>query len=279
MMAGELENVEKALRDLGKSLKNLPRNPQPEQVHKLRTSARRVEAIAAALPPATGKQSRRLVKSIAPLRKAAGSVRDMDVLASSIRRLTHDVPSESLNRLIDHFQSARAEEAGELHRAFHRRHKKARRRLKRYTDAVELTLANGKAEQNGHSRNGHHRNAANPTAKHLARELAEWPKLNTGNIHDFRLKVKQLRYILQLNPRADMDLLDALGKTQRRIGEWHDWEQLAEIAGEFLEAERDRVLLARITEMTQKKFAAALGESNALRRLHLPSSALHVQGC
>ena len=278
-MAGELENVEKALRDLGKSLKNLPRNPQPEQVHKLRTSARRVEAIATALPAAQGKHSRRLVRLIAPLRKAAGSVRDMDVLASSIRRLTRDVPSDSLERLIDHFRSARAEEAGELHRAFNRRHKKARHRLKEYAHELESTLANGNHVKHGHRQNGRRRDPIDPTARHLAHDLAEWPKLNPENIHDFRLKVKQLRYILQLNPDADSELLESLGKAQRRIGDWHDWEQLDEIAGEYLDPEKDHALLTRINEIAQQKLTSALAESNSLRRRHLPSSALHILGC
>ena len=87
-MTGELERVQKALRELGKSLKSLPANPAPKEVHKLRTAARRVEAIAGALPEAEGKASRRLVKSIEPLRKAAGGVRDMDVLAANARKLS-----------------------------------------------------------------------------------------------------------------------------------------------------------------------------------------------
>ena len=49
-MAGELERVRKALRELSKSLKSLPGDPAPKEVHKLRTATRRVEAIAAALP-------------------------------------------------------------------------------------------------------------------------------------------------------------------------------------------------------------------------------------
>jgi CHAD domain-containing protein len=279
MMAGELENIERALRDLGKSLKNLPRNPQPEQVHKLRTSARRVEAIASALPPADGKQSRRLVKSIAPLRKAAGHVRDMDVLAASIRRLSHEAPGDSLARLAGHFRAARAEEAGELHRAFKHKGKEARHKLKEYAQRVESALVNGNTARNGHGRNGSYQTSIHPTAKHVARTLAEWPELNSGNIHDFRLKVKQLRYILQLDPKADLEFLESLGKTQRRIGEWHDWAQLAEVARESLNSQKDHALLARINEIEQQKLGRALGQSNSLRRHHLPSSAVHVLGC
>ena len=58
-MAGELERVRKVLRELGRLLASLPANPPPNKVHKLRTAARRVEAIAAALPAGDQKKSRR----------------------------------------------------------------------------------------------------------------------------------------------------------------------------------------------------------------------------
>ncbi len=86
-MADELERARKAVRELGKTLKSLPSDPPPREVHKLRTATRRVEAIAAVLAPVEGKESRRLLKSIEPVRKAAGGVREMDVLIGNARKL------------------------------------------------------------------------------------------------------------------------------------------------------------------------------------------------
>ncbi len=77
----------------------------------------------------------------------------------------------------------------------------------------------------------------------VVRELGEWPPLDAENIHAFRLKVKELRYILQLDADADPGLVEALGDVQRRIGDWHDWHQLEEIAREVLDLEQDRALL------------------------------------
>jgi CHAD domain-containing protein len=278
-MNGELESVHKALRDLRKSLKGLPRDPKPEAVHKLRTSARRVEAIAGALPDARGQTSRRLVESIQPLRKAAGGVRDMDVLAANIRKLRQTAPADSLTRLIDHLESARSDEASELRHTLDRKRKEARHNLKKYAHEVESALGEMQNGSNGHAHNGHHRNGMNPTAKHVAREIAEWPAIDTGNIHEFRLRIKQLRYILQLDTKADPALLAALGTVQRRIGEWHDWEQLHEIAHEFLEPTQDTALLAQIDRMMQQKLDRALTAAKTLRREHLRSAVHHVMGC
>jgi CHAD domain-containing protein len=283
-MPEELQQVEKALRDLGRSLRRLPANPPPEKVHKLRTSARRVEAIAAALPQIKEKKSHRLVKSIEPLRKAAGGVRDMDVLVANLRKLAKDSEGDSLPRLMDHLEFVRAGSANQLRQAMEHRRKTARTNLKKYAHEVrtELPEAAPAAHANGrvnHASNGHRRNGVNPTAKHLAREIAEWPQLGEQNIHDFRLKIKALRYILQLDANADSALVSDLGSVQRRIGDWHDWEQLAEIAHEFLEPERDRALIARIDEFMQKKLTRALADATALRRQHLRAAVVHIHGC
>jgi CHAD domain-containing protein len=283
-MPDELQQVEKALRDLGRSLKRMPANPPPEKVHKLRTSARRVEAIAAALQQIEEKKSHRLVKSIEPLRKAAGGVRDMDVLVANLRKLAKASEGDSLPRLMNHLEFVRAGSANHLRQAMDRRRKTARTNLKKYAHQVRTELPEGApaAHADGHAdhaRNGHHRNGVNLTAKHLARELAEWPRLAEKNIHDFRLKIKALRYILQLDASADPALVSDLGSVQRRIGDWHDWEQLAEIAHEFLEPERDRALLTRIDETMQKKLLRALAAATALRRQHLRAAVAHIHGC
>jgi len=278
-MNGELEHVQKALRELGKSLKGLPSNPPPKRVHKLRTTARRVEAITAALPEADGKASRRLNKAIEPLRKAAGGVRDMDVLSANIRKLRQTAPAESLARLTDHLESVRADEANELRKSLACRRRAARHNLKKYSRKVQSALSDGAARRNGQAQNGHHRNGMNVTARHLARDIAEWPLLNAKNIHEFRLTVKQLRYILQLDAGADRDLLAALGTVQRRIGDWHDWEQLGEIAHEFLSPAQDGELLGQIDGIMRQKLDRALAAAKSLRREHLRSAVMHLMGC
>ena len=110
-MAGELERVRKALRELGKSLESLHGESAPNDVHKLRTASRRVEAIAGVLQAAGGKKSWRLVKSIEPVRKTAGGVRDMDVLLADARKLARYRGGASLTRLIAHLETVRQQNA------------------------------------------------------------------------------------------------------------------------------------------------------------------------
>ena len=103
----------------------------------------------------------------------------------------------------------------------------------------------------------------------LSANWANGRQLNAENIHAFRLKVKELRYILQLSDDANSELGEALGNVQRRVGDWHDWHQLHEIASEILIPERDLALLERIDETTKRKFDQALAAANRLRGKYL----------
>jgi len=268
-MESELERVRKALRELGKLLKNLPADPPAKDVHKLRTVARRVEAIAAVLPLEDGKESRRLLKKIEPVRKAAGGVRDMDVLTANARRLMRYCPGDSLDRLIALLQNARQDNSAELLRTLTQRRKSARQQLKEYTRLVQSALprANSQTSANGAANRIHV--GIQTAAMNVVRELESWPPLDQGNIHAFRLKVKELRYILQLHEEADSHLIDALANVQRRVGDWHDWQQLGEIAREVLNPENDAALLDRIDHHAKRKLDQALSAANRLRGKYL----------
>ncbi len=268
-MAGELERARKALRELGKLLVSLPANPPPEEVHKLRTVTRRVEAIAAVVPPGDQKKSRRLMRSIEPVRKAAGHVRDMDVLISKARRMTRYSAGDSLARLVGHLESARNESAAELRRTVGRRRKATRDKLTQYSKLVRSALPPAKPGAPNLGQNGQPHEGVHFAAMNCVRELGDWAPLDAGNIHAFRLKVKELRYILQLNADADPGFVDALGEVQRRIGDWHDWQQLSEIASEVLDPRQDGALLTRIAGTAKRKLDRALTSANALRGRHL----------
>lgn len=268
-MAGELERVRKVLRELGKSLKSLPNDLLPREVHKLRTAARRTEAIAAALPNGGQKKSRHLIKLIEPVRKAAGGVRDMDVLMTNARRLARYHAGDSLTRLVEHLKIARQQNAVGLRRELGRHHKTVRGELKEYSKLVRFALAPAKPQENGAVRGEAAHEYVHTVAMNIVRGLEAWPSLDASNIHEFRLKVKELRYILQLYADADDGFVDKLGEVQRLVGDWHDWLQLDEIAHEVLDPAKDATLLAHIAETTKRKFSRALTSANSLRGRHL----------
>jgi CHAD domain-containing protein len=268
-MAGELERAQKALHDLAKSIESLHGDPSPKCVHKLRTAARRVEAISAALDPADGKRSRRFAKSIEPLRKAAGQVRDIDVLTANAHKLTRYGAGESLAPLLAHLKAARQENAADLVRALHHRRKGVERDLKEFSRSVRAALKPAKSTSSSGAQSGQTQEEIHSAAVNLVRELGDWPPLDEHNLHAFRLKVKQLRYTLHLDENANAGLVEALGDVQRRIGDWHDWRQLEEIARDLLTDEKERALLGRIAATVRRRFNRALAAANALRNKYL----------
>lgn len=265
-MAIELDRLQEPLRKLRKSLKSLKKNPPPEEVHKLRTRARHIEAIAPALTSTDEKKTRRLLKSIKPVRKAAGSVRDMDVLTGNALSLPRNSHRESLLRLVASLGTTRKKSAGALLETVSEQRKAARQVLKKYAKLVE-TSANG--GRTGSAVNGQQARSVQAAILGLEGELSHWPALSERNIHPFRLKVKELRSILQLIPNSDAGFVAALGKVKDQIGDWHDWQQLNGYARTVLDALEDRALLRQIEEMGEHKLEEALAAATALRRRYL----------
>jgi CHAD domain-containing protein len=269
-MAMELERAQEPLGKLRKSLKRLPNKLRPNEVHRLRTQARRIESIAAALALSGKKETRRLLESIKPIREAAGGVRDMDVLTGTALGLPEEFHDESLGRLVEYLKSARKDSLkGLFHVLGHQRHA-ARHRLKQYLKLFGAK-ASRKTSASSAARVTYSELHVRSVATGLMRELGDWPTFNELSIHPFRLKVKELRTILQLLPNFDPGLLDALGAVKDQIGDWHDWQQLAEAAGQALKPRQDRALLAQIKLMGKLKLGQALASSNALRKRYFNS--------
>ena len=237
-MADELERVRKALRELGKSLESLHGDSAPKDVHKLRTASRRVEAIAGVLRAADGKKSRRLVKAIEPVRKAAGGVRDMDVLLTDARRLARYCDGESLNRLVAHLKTARQQNAAEMQHALHHRRKAILEDLKEYPKFVASVAKHAQRSDEqagtGAGRNQQHRHEHDARARRL-----EAPRCRESACVPAEGKAAAL-HSCNWTHEADTGLVEALGEVQRRVGDWHDWHQLEEIAHGVLDARRRR---------------------------------------
>src|SRR4030095_14196963 len=101
-MAFDSRRVRKTVRKLRKLLRTLPKQPDSDQVHGLRTSARRLEAILSALSLDGQRNARRVLKNFGQLRKHAGKVRDMDVLTGLAASIYSDGEQDCSVRLLQH---------------------------------------------------------------------------------------------------------------------------------------------------------------------------------
>lgn len=252
----------KPIRKLRKAVKKLPKVPSPEQVHGLRTQSRRLEASLHALNLDQTKHGQCLLKYIAPIRKAAGKVRDMDVLtglASTIPLGAKDSGEDAV-QLLEQLGADRLRFAKRLHQVVAGKRKRVLRGLKRFFARIDRRIENTQtskaADQPGR---------ADPTAFVISRTgaVSAWKKLDRNNLHPYRLHIKELRYVLELAQDPDARLLGALGQTKDAIGEWHDWCELESLARELLDG---RDLVRKIHLIADQRFSKALKLATDLQR-------------
>jgi CHAD domain-containing protein len=239
----------------------MPPQPLPDQVHDFRTRSRRLEAILSAFGIDQTRAGKRVLKPLAKLRKRAGKVRDMDVLTSYAAGLgIPECEEECSVRLLEHLGAERKKQASKFHSQSRKSAAHLRKRLKR----TQKKLAKFESAQ--------HTGTAMQvpvSALESASKLANPARLNRSNLHAFRLRVKELRNMLKMAADADEELLDTLGATKDAIGEWHDWQELTEIAQGFLDHGTKCQLTAQIKATTQEKYRGALKQAEQLRKRYV----------
>jgi CHAD domain-containing protein len=263
----QIDSVEKLFEKLRKQLNGFPSNPRPEEVHSLRTQSRRLEATVAAVVVDGEKKSRSLIKALTPVRKAAGKVRDMDVLIGAVLELSEHHGCEALVRLVQHLAKMRVKSARKLRDVVGAHEREARKRLKQSAKFIRKKLESDSEAMSGEA-----------APQILMTDLSHWPELDAGNLHLFRIRIKELRYMLQLTPEADEKRLGALGEVKDAIGEWHDWVELLKIAQKVLDPRSDGEVLQRIEGTGSEKLQRALAAANQLRERYFSETSGRKSG-
>lgn len=250
-METNLDKAAKPGKKLRKLLKGFPRDPSPEVVHALRTRTRKLEATVHALFPENHKPAKKLLKAMKPVRKAAGHVRDMDVLIANASTVGAEAGPERMVKLVEHLAGLRRKQVERLNEAIAKHKNKARKLLKKHIDQIGKEAGE---------------NSALDRIQNMAAELEHWPKLHKENLHEFRKHAKELRYMLQLKADADRQAIDAFGRVKDTAGDWHDWLELLKQAEDVLNAETDAAVLKEIRDTMREKLRLALTAANAVRR-------------
>lgn len=237
-------------------LKRVLRSDSPRNVHQLRTRSRRLEAAIRALKLDEQPHAHRLLKTVARLRKKAGRVRDLDVLVGLAAKLALPGQDELLVQFIEHIGAKRRKAAGKLHTSVNHRIKSARRQLKQCRSLFKSEGAAFARQQAN----------ASSAASSLSAELASWPRLGLSNLHAYRIKVKELRYTLELIQGADTELTSALSELTDVIGDWHDWTELQAMASKFFAGKQRVDLLHTIRATVSAKLRSALSLAEAMQR-------------
>ena len=267
-MALDRNRLLKPAKKLRKLVSNLDGEPPPETVHHLRTSTRRFEAAFEALALDEQGIRKSVLKNLRRCRKRAGKVRDMDVLtdyASTVRLAGEE---ECTVRLLEHLGAQRQKYARKLYAEVSRLRSPLRRDLKRTPPKLAKLLGTDGA---GPAETGLGPKAAS-AAVTLAIRLALPQRLDRGNLHPYRLHVKQLRNVLQMAGGEPPRFVEDLGKVKDAIGEWHDWEELVSIAQKELKHGNRCRLLSELKRIAGRKYDHAFALAQALRTKYLRTS-------
>lgn len=199
------------------------------------------------------------------LRRALGPVRATDVCLGRLRslRISATKPGESQLKLtpecirqIDKLERRLNEKRRIAARKLIDVMEKRRSRLEKLSRKMESALPISAPWPCGCSEG---------TVLELIVALAgEFPKLDSGKLHEYRKGIRRLRYVAEISAAKDPRVqrqVTALKEMQTAAGEWHDWQALAKEAGRLLRGEEkmgDLVKLLRVLESNSLQRALSL---------------------
>ena len=237
----------------------------PEEVHDFRTHLRRFEASIEALGLKSRGNEKRVVRDLAQLRKRAGKIRDMDVFTACASTVHVEGEQDCAVRLLEHLGTKRYRCAKKMMRQIGKYRQVLRQRLKRSLAHIDRLLSDTKNAKNFAPTD------AMATALQLSSRLKTPARLAKGTLHSYRLKVKELRYVLQMADAAEhQKFIDKLSEVKDAIGEWHDWDELSGIARELLNHGTGCKLLRELKAVRDSKYDRALLLANEMRNSYLP---------
>jgi CHAD domain-containing protein len=226
---------------LSKFVAKAAKKPSAENVHKFRTNIRRVEVVLERLVPAPDRNTKKLIKILARLRKKAGKVRDLDVQAAALRGVKISQSTQK-NQLLRTLCSEREKREKKFSQNLDKTAaQELRERLKRASRKIEIPEGMEPLS------------IALQEFGNLAQDRAP---LSAAKLHQYRITGKQVRYLAEMAQKdAEADrVIEQLKSMQDVIGDWHDWLTLTDRAEKLFGGVKDSPLVAAMRNLTRAKF-------------------------
>jgi CHAD domain-containing protein len=294
-MLEHLRQVAEAMRGTLDACRKHGEAPKVEAVHQLRTGTRRVEATletlareagARGLGKAAEEARQRWLRQLKKVRRAAGTVRDLDVhrelLADNFLPAADTAPDKVAAELAEATAAAATgsveitpvmQQARSLDAWLKSRRSNAAQALCSTLNDHADRLLGAERQFMGaiaNRRSVSHR--AQRPASRLALEdylrlMDAMPLLDKENLHDFRKGAKKARYVAESDDKdpAAEAMVKAIKRVQDAIGDWHDWDVVREEAREALRDE-GRALEAQLEVRTQRAYQRALRMTTTMGR-------------
>jgi CHAD domain-containing protein len=217
-------------------LERCGRKATRKRVHALRVVTLRMQAELerdlADLPRASHQAQAilRFGKQAEKLRRALGPVREVDVWIGKLRGLraslseSGDYVPRSMHDCIsgiDRFEDRLTEKRRTAEKKLATEIGKSGGHLVKSSEDVEGELSDFVF--------GEEAGIAEELAARFRAVRAEFPTFDEGNLHEFRKRIKAVRYLAEIHARTDRacaQIATQMKKVQSAIGEWHDWQEL-----------------------------------------------------
>jgi CHAD domain-containing protein len=252
---------EKLERDLVKLSAKL----RPQNVHGFRTGTRRVQILLIELALHPGRKQKKLLKSLARIRKRAGKVRDLDVQLSALRSFKSPGEPRRKTQLVNRLIEMRD-----------RQEKKLRKALD--TDTVcDLRKQLKRAARDFHAMfrgDSHRQETRDPltVAKAIVGTIHPGSPIDAATLHQYRIRTKRARYAAEFAvPSAESrKFIAGIKRVQDALGDWHDWLTLTQNAQKSLGEIRESALVAELHNLTGAKFRQAVSALSNMPQKSLP---------
>jgi CHAD domain-containing protein len=238
---------QKAERDLMR----LSSAQEGENVHRFRTTTRRLQTLIEQFVSHRGRNQRKLLKILDPIRKRAGKVRDLDMQLAALRSLKIPQEPRRKTQLVQELIELRAKREKKLRKLLTQQAIQGiRNRLRRASGEVTLDAR------------------LDPLAvarKMLAQVARPSGPLTEDVLHQYRTVVKRARYAAEFGPKSaeGAQLIAQLKRLQDAVGSWHDWLTLTHNAAERLGGVNQSSLVAVLYNVTGGKFRQAVAALSA----------------
>jgi CHAD domain-containing protein len=226
------------------------------EVHRLRSATRRMEAqlilleLSQILPPDMI-QAHRVRKRLKTVRRAAGSVRDLDVQVKLIDQTESELQNGvhenqmrlAARKISEHLQQKREHEASRLERILRREGTKLTTALHELESEVRLIQKSAVPTKQLVTRIeswfcankllSRHSFSSRPGQNDGSRDVRVAESMNIEKFHKIRKMAKLSRYMLEALPRRSLaakQLTSQFEAIQEAGGHWHDWLLLEQTA-------------------------------------------------
>jgi CHAD domain-containing protein len=251
----------------------------PEAVHRLRTGARRLQAMLEATLREAGpaaqaleRPARAWLRELKQVRRVAGPIRDLDVQRKLLENwMGKQTPEQDTTpgseaspvgaemKQADVLVAWLKNERKHLAQGMQKQIRKRQQGLAEgqgalFTAITRVPLGRSMAL----------RPADAVALEEFVRAADAMPLLHAENLHDFRKATKKARYVAEAGADGDSGVARALKRVQDAIGEWHDWVCLGKEAQEAL-GQGAPELTAAFRDEIEHYFAAAVKTTQSMR--------------